>query len=212
MTDTVRLRRSGANLAKLLAPKVSQYERASRSADPIQPADVAFALGTLREPQETAPDGTRRTAIGSRMVRARWALDEDAMRALMTDIHAIVSRRAMRQSWRVKPGVLERMTYLLLREAGVIRPLNGVYVPGGEMCHTCHGVKKRLSRRYGRWYNCLDCKMTGFPQWSENARAEFCGLHHKLWSDSWSKRYAKLKQGVLDAEDRALRRIKARCR
>ena len=159
-----------------LNPKTQDFERTT-GGEYLRGVDVAHVLGCLKD------DGARYLA------RVKWAHQPEYLVPLELELLRWLSQKAMRQNWRVKPGRLERMTMLALREMHIVREVGARYEPGREVCYRCRGTKQVYSRRHNKWFDCDLCVGTGVMQWTENRRAGACDIHHQSWASWWSRRY-----------------------
>jgi len=183
---------TAAAVARLNAK--TQNSQRTTGGEYLSSADVAHVLGCLKN------DGPRYLA------RVKFADQPEYVELLQLELLRWLGHKAMRQNWRVKPGRLERMATLALREMEIVRAGAGRYEPGRDLCPRCHGRKGGFSKRYNRWFDCELCVGTGVMVWTENGRAGACDIHHQSWRNWWSKRYESI-QDKLRSWERDVHRV-----
>ena len=158
----------------------TQNSQRTTGGEYLSSADVAHVLGCLKN------DGARYLA------RVKWAHQTEYLAPLQLELLRWLGNKAMRQNWRVKPGRLERMVMLALREMEIVREGAVRYEPGREICYRCRGTSRVYSRRYNRLFDCTLCAGSGVTTWTEGRRAGECDIERKSWNNWWSRRILRL--------------------
>lgn len=186
-------------IAKLNARTSSFFPSVSGAGyDALRPDDVAYALAKIKDPGAAF------------LVEVKWAGNARAVWPLILELQKVAGHIAMNKGWRVKPGMLEGMTILALRECEAIR-ISGFkdtvpqFTSGSENCRKCNGIGAKIWR--SKKIECPACD-GGRRHWTDERRARAVNSDPRVWVKYLLDKYLDIKAVPIQWEYEALKQVK----